>query len=149
VRKKRFWPRLAGAALLLAVMAAAVAVRFAIALDAGRVKRTAGDLRTVATAVESYSIDNCQYLAVGDVPVSHLAQALEPTYVRKLPTRDGWSSPLLFRGGTNEYTVTSWGSDRRRGGGGTVAPDGRTTSFRNDIVFSTGSFLQYPGEMGR
>ena len=120
-----------------------------VARQRGRQKRTTGDMRTLATAMESYSIDNNMY------PLTHLREPvnaetltplLQPRYVKVLPVRDGWGHPLLVKSSASEYTVTSQGSDGKADGPGDPKPvrNGGITSFRNDIIFSTGSFVQFP-----
>ena len=128
---------------IIGIIAAIAIPNLLNAIQRGKQKRTMGDLRTVATANESYSIDNNQYYS-GSGNVSSLAAAMEPTYVKRIPSKDGWTSNLLYLGTVSEYTVTSLGKDRVASGGGTVAPNGGTTDFRNDIVFSTGSFVTFP-----
>ena len=134
---------------LAAIPAAALVVwviicRVRWVLEDRRCTRTLGEMRTLATAVESYSIDSCMYLNTGPMMASRLVPFLEPTYVKRTPMHDDWSSDLQYVGSVNEYTIVSWGADRRPGGGGAVAANGGTTSYRNDIVFATGSFVQYP-----
>ena len=42
------------------------------------------------------------------------------------------------------HAITTEARDRMAGGGGTVDARGGTMDFRNDIIFSTGGFLQFP-----
>jgi general secretion pathway protein G len=106
---------------------------------------TLAELRTLGTCIESYSIDNCQYYSSAPTVARTLVPAMESTYVKKMPVVDGWGVEIRYQCLPNDYTFVSWGSDRRPGGGGVVRADGTTTDFRNDIVFSTGSFVEYPG----
>lgn len=88
--------------------------------------------RTIATAVESYSIDNSAYPASGD-----LEAVLTPTYIRCLPPslmHDGPMTGAPFAAGgdyeyvlldTFAYTITLWDDD-----GGVLT------------VFDTGAFTQ-------
>jgi len=79
---------------------------------------------------------------------------MTPTYIRTLPSRDGWSNnmeywidapalPVDIAGGgvaANAYTIRSAGRD-----GLLVDPvGGATTDFSCDIVFSNGTFIQFP-----
>ena len=48
-------------------------------------KRTMSDIRTIATAVEAFATDENKY-----PQASELKKALEPTYVKELPVKDGW-----------------------------------------------------------
>jgi type II secretion system protein G len=129
---------------IIGIIAAIAIPNLLNAIQRGKQKRTMGDLRTCATANESYSIDNNQYYVSAAASISTLSGSLEATYVKKLPAKDGWTTDMRYIGASNEYTITSYGKDRNSGGGGSVATNGGTTDFRNDIIFSTGSFVQFP-----
>ena len=112
-----------------------------------RAQRTMGEMRTLATAVESYSIDNNQY-PVGASPTD-LEMALEPTYIGRVPERDGWGSPFLYVAEPSEYCVVSLGA-----GGEPDVPTprdvhvlskgaGASNDISRDIVFCTGSFVSW------
>ena len=135
----------------LLVIVAIVAVLLVIALPwwlsaVGRKKQkqTMGDMRTCATANEAYSIDRGQYVASGERGIGELRSVYEFTYVKSLPARDGWGTEFRYIASQREYTITSYGSDRSSGGGGAIDANGGTTNFKNDIVFSTGSFVVFP-----
>jgi type II secretory pathway pseudopilin PulG len=81
------------------------------AVHRGKQKRTMGDMRTIATAVESYSIDFNAYPRVGSITA--LAALTEPTFVKRLPLRDGWGNPYRFESDGDEYSVSSAGPDGR------------------------------------
>jgi type II secretion system protein G len=146
----RFGRPLVGVALVLGLLVLAMVVPNVLnGAHRGRQKRTMGDLRTLATAMESYSIDNYRYpvLPASAEPVGPaLAPLLEPTYVRKLPLVDGWGGEFRFHGNAKEYTITSFGKDGLPDSESPhfVSPTGGTTDFRSDIIFSTGSFVQFP-----
>jgi general secretion pathway protein G len=129
---------------IIGIIAAIAIPNLLNAIQRGKQKRTMSDMRTVATANESYSIDNNQYTVLAAGSVGGIATYMEPTYVRKMPRRDGWVSDLQYVGAASEYTVTSWGKDKAAAGGGTVDSNGHTTDFRNDIIYSTGAFVQFP-----
>ena len=129
---------------IIGIIAAIAIPNLLNAIQRGKQKRTMSDMRTVATANESYSIDNNQYCVSAAGVVSAISTFMEPTYVKKMPRLDGWVSDLRYEGTVGEYTVTSYGKDKGGGTGGTVGTNGQTTDFRNDIIFSTGSFVQYP-----
>ena len=74
-----------------------------------RLIRTLRDLRTIGTAVESYSIDADVYPIVASV--EDLRPLLAPTYVTTFPMRDGWGHPFRFNSNGQEYTTTSSGPD--------------------------------------
>jgi type II secretory pathway pseudopilin PulG len=128
--------------VMLPLFAAIAIPNFLNAVQRGKQKRTMGDIRVVATAVESYAIDNNRYPA-GDGPtVESIASYLEPTYVTTMPRVDGWGSPLQYEisPAQLEYRIESFAKD-----GVDSGPDvGTTTDFNHDIVFATGSFICYP-----
>ena len=129
---------------IIGIIAAIAIPNLLAALQRGKQKRTMSDMRTVSTAAESYGIDNSQYPVSAGAAVSTIAVSLEPTYVRRLPAKDGWTSDMRYVATMSEYSVTSYGKDRAAGGGGNVGAAGNTTDFRNDIIFSGGTFVQFP-----
>jgi len=132
---------------IIGIIAAIAIPNLLNAIQRGKQKRTMGDMRTGATANESYSIDNNQYVLLASAGnLGSIRSYLEPTYVKAVPQKDGWSSDLQYASdaAAQEYTITSYGKNKASGGGGSVSPDGGTTSFANDIVFTSGSFYQFP-----
>jgi len=67
---------------------------------------------------------------------------LSPTYIKSLPQKDGWSRDYDFAtsGDGQVYGIRSAGKD----GVLTDVVPGPTTLFDCDIVYSNGSFIQYP-----
>jgi type II secretion system protein G len=115
------------------------------AVQRGKQKRSMTDLRAVGTACETYAIDHD--VIVSQSPEGNLvtvSSSLEPTYMKTSPDRDAWDAYIRYEGSGREYTVTSYGRDRIAGGGGSVAANGATTDFDDDMVFSGGIFVQFP-----
>ena len=115
--------------------------------------RTMGDMRTLATAMESYSIDARVYpITPKDrlVEAEWLAKLLEPTYVKAMPRVDAWGRALLVESAATEYTIISRGSDGSADGPNVPRPsaNGGTSDIRSDLIFSTGSFVQFPESRG-
>ena len=129
---------------IIGIIAAIAIPNLLNAIQRGKQKRTMSDVRTIATASESYSIDNNQYVSSAAAAVSTIITNLEPTYIKKVPQKDGWNSDIRYESDSTEYTITSYGKDKAAIGGGTLGANGQTTSFGNDIIFATGSFTQYP-----
>ena len=128
---------------IIGIIAAIAIPNLLNAIQRGKQKRTIGDMRTVATAVESYSIDNNFYViqAAADTGVSVIAHYLEPTYIKKVPDQDGWNTDITYVSSIGqEYTLISKGKDKVVSGPAT----GSTTDFEHDIIFSTGSFVVWP-----
>lgn len=112
------------------------------ALDRGRQKRTMTILRELGTGIASYSVDQNFYPIASDV--SDLATILQVgNYLRVAPTVDAWGHGLIYDGNALDYTVGSTG----KGGGASLAlvgGGGPTHTFDADIVYSRGTFVQWP-----
>jgi len=132
-------------------------------------KRTMADMRTIATAWEARATDTNKYNAAGAITaittcsnslaVATLSGALSPTYIKLLPSKDGWGNLLHFWADqpwndpkpAQNYLVWSGAKNATSdptsstGFDATAAsPGGATTNFNEDILFSNGVFLQYP-----
>lgn len=118
-------------------------------------RRAMGELRTVGTACESFAVDNNVY--PGPVEPTDVVARIEAVleggaYIRVIPKVDPWGNPYLFWSDTTHYALISYGLDG--------APDypyalwglsefetlhtGPATRFGEDIVFFTGTFVQWP-----
>ena len=119
------------------------------AINRGRQKRTMADIRSIATAVEAYSVDNSFYPRLGSsatLEASGVINYIEPTYIRRAPRNDGWGSPFGWIGTTagTDYSIWSAGSDKNAT---IVACVDAQTTFQADIIYSNGSFLCWPEGM--
>lgn len=129
--------------LLIVVAIIGIIVAIAIpnllnAIQRAKQKRTMGDMRSIATAAESYSIDWNYY---PQVTFGALSTYLSPTYIRQLPARDGWNTAFSYTAvAAQDYTIISYGKDQATGPTGT----GAFTNFNCDIIFSNGQFVYYP-----
>jgi type II secretory pathway pseudopilin PulG len=108
-------------------------------------KRTMADIRMIATAAEAYASDNNAY------PES--LNALAPKYMKVVPTRDGWGHQFEYECLTDEtgkctgYVIVSGGKNGHPDDGVrelVAHPRGATTNFDCDIVYSNGTFVEYP-----
>jgi type II secretion system protein G len=127
---------------IIGIIAAIAIPNLLNAIQRGKQKRTMADMRAIGTAVEAYAVDNNYYPAAGSA-ITTITSQIEPKYIKKTPTRDGWNNPVDYvsAGGTTaqEYTLHSYGKDN--------VPEtavGQTTNFNNDILFSQGSFVEFP-----
>ena len=78
----------------------------------GTQKRTMAHLRSLATAIESYAIDNDVYPSIsGFGTAEDLQHLIEPIYIRSTPLRDGWNRPIYVRAGRDGYWLISAGHD--------------------------------------
>src|SRR5438094_10018421 len=80
---------------IIGIIAAIAIPNLLNAVQRGKQKRTMGDIRTIATAIEAYGVDNSQYVSQTSVGgVDALSSFLETTYIRKVPINDGWNSTI-------------------------------------------------------
>ena len=129
--------------LLVVVAVIGIIVAIAIpnilnALDRGKQKRTMADLRSIATAVEQYSVDLTIYPTAGTM--NDLAGIIEPVYMRDVPRRDAWGFDFVVVATQLDYTLGSGGKD----GGALNYVGGETSQFSDAIIFSNGQFVQWP-----
>ena len=135
---------------IIGILAAIAIPNLLTAMQRSKQKRSMADMRTIATAWEARATDVNKYNAAGiSVPATAMANAtldtmLAPTYVKVLPSKDGWGNPYQYNVDANanaqQYAITCYGRD-----GTYQAPGGgATTNFDCDIVYSQGTFLQYP-----
>jgi general secretion pathway protein G len=104
-----------------------------------RQKRTMADMRSIATAIEEYSIDNNFYPSAWSI--EELEPYVAPYYFRTPPGRDGWGNDLIVQSTPEEYVLLSTGRD---GLLDESQVGGATNTYDSDIVFSNGSFVQWP-----
>jgi general secretion pathway protein G len=104
-----------------------------------RQKRTMAEIRSMGTAIEEYSIDNNFYPSAASV--EELKTYVVPAYIRTLPGHDGWGNDFIVQSSPREYVLLSTGRD---GLLDESEPAGATNTYDSDIVFSNGSFVQWP-----
>ena len=132
---------------IIGIIAAIAIPNLLNAIDRGKQKRTMADMRSVGTAVESYSVDfNFYPIYTGAVDGTDAGMDIEPTYIKKTPTKDGWAGVMQYEcADGSEYTIQSYAKGNTNegvtAGGGTGGP---TQSFSDDIFFSNGVFIQWP-----
>ena len=136
---------------IIGIIAAIAIPNLINAIQRGRQKRTMGDIRTLSTCVEAYATDWAFYprVASGDVP--DINTHVVPTNLRKLPARDGWNNPVYW-GGTTGQTggrAYSFWSGAKDGNAdySLLNNGGPKTDFNADIVYSNGTFIQWPEGM--
>jgi type II secretion system protein G len=137
---------------IIGIIAAIAIPNLLNAINRGRQKRTMADMRSIATAIESYQVDFNRYpTGVTDAQVTTMNDYLTPTYIKKMPNVDGWNQPLCAYATGDSYTVWSPGKGNAtscvalsaiNGGAG-----GSTTDFTAQIIFSEGRFTQWPEGM--
>lgn len=137
---------------IIGILAAISIPNLISAVQRGKQKRTMADMRTIATAIEAYAVDNNLYPAaacpqgflttVGDPLTETSLAVLTPTYIGKLPWNDGWGYPYRYARSEDgqQYNIISLGRNN-------VAEPvicGTTTTFDSDIIYANGNFLQWP-----
>ena len=144
---------------IIGILAAIAIPNLLTAMQRSKQKRTMADMRSIATAWEARATDTNKYNAAGSVSIpgqtistSGLGGILAPTYIKTLPQHDGWNNNWVFKadkqigGGTaaQVYMIISTGKD---GSSESSPAGGATTNFNCDIIYSSGSFLQWPEGM--
>jgi type II secretion system protein G len=137
---------------IIGILAAIAIPNLLTAMQRSRQKRTMADMRTIATAWEARATDVNQYSAAGisfpaaTTSITGLSAILSPTYVKQLPVYDGWSSAFLQGSTTSSYAIKSIGADKTDNTASlTSAASAITTgNFDCDIIYSDGTFVQYP-----
>jgi general secretion pathway protein G len=138
---------------IIGILAAIAIPNLLNAVQRGKQKRTMSDTRALATAVEAYAVDNNNYPAAA-CPASSFTTAptqlssttnfsnLSPTYIAQAPLKDGWQRFYFYALSSTSQSYAIWSGGRD---GTTVAAVcGTTTNFNDDIIYSNGTFLQWP-----
>ncbi len=119
---------------IIGIIAAIAVPNLLNAIQRGKQKRTMADMRSLGTGMGTYEIDYNQY------PTT--LAGLAPDYLKNPPANDGWNTAWVTTFGTQEYTVVSLGKNQAADGAGSYG--GTTSTFNADIVYSSGTFIQYP-----
>jgi len=141
---------------IIGILAAIAIPNLLNAVQRGKQKRTMSDMRTLATAIEAYAVDNNLYppascptgtWAASNTPVvlgsTSSFSLLSPTYVAQPPTKDGWQNFFYYTvdaAAGQHYALASGGRNFVLDG----LNCGTTTNFNDDIYYSDGTFLQWP-----
>ncbi len=127
---------------IIGIIAAIAIPNLLNAIDRAKQKRSMADLRSIATATESYAIDYNRYPTSRSGAVAAGASGtIMPIYIKQVPPNDGWGNTLQWETDANgtTYTVESYGKD-----GISDASSGGRTNFNDDITFVDGSFTSWP-----
>ncbi|MHB1044840.1 MAG: prepilin-type N-terminal cleavage/methylation domain-containing protein [Thermoanaerobaculia bacterium] len=147
--------------LLIVVAIIGIIVAIAIpnllnAIQRAKQRRSMGDIRTTATAIEAYAVDLNRYppaagytIPTGVLPsvtLGKISNYVSPTYVKQVPLSDGWNSWFLGSTDTSGslYALASAGRDGSLTVTANASLPGPTTDFNSDIVYVNGSFVQWP-----
>jgi len=142
---------------IIGILAAIAIPNLVTSMQRAKQKRSMADIRSIGAAWEARAVDMNRYNAAAYAPPGESAgiesvylYALEPTYIKTGPRRDGWTNAWAFYldvpfGDTavgSRYAIVSKGRNGTEDG--VVSPGQPTTNFDCDIVFENGVFVQYP-----
>ena len=127
---------------IIGIIAAIAIPNLLNAIHRGRQKRTMSDMRTVATGVGAYAVDN-SYFPRGATDGTFLTSYLQPQYVKLVPRKDGWATQVFFSTDTvgQFYTLQSYGKNKTAND---VTVGIETKEFNCDIAHMDGVFAQWP-----
>jgi type II secretion system protein G len=145
---------------IIGILAAIAIPNLLTAMQRAKQKRTMADMRAIATAWEARATDMNTYGAAGAgttftfwTPVlafDKMLALVTPTYIKSMPQNDGWGRPYDFALDTatppQAYAIRSFGKDGTSQGN-TFQIGTTTQNFDCDIVYSNGSFIQWPEGM--
>ena len=125
---------------IMGILASAAVPQLLMAFDRGRQRCTMGEMRNVASAVETYHLDQHTYpLGLGGLT------ALLPDYYQEVPI-SGWGTPFFYiEGGGCMYLLIDLGSDGAFGPNPSQDPWGEN-DYEPDMWHVNGVFLRAPGE---
>jgi general secretion pathway protein G len=138
---------------IIGILAAIAIPNLLNAVQRGKQKRTMSDMRSLATAIEAYAVDNNVYppaacpsgtFTAAPTQLTSTSQfsLLSPTYIAQPPTKDGWQNFLFYNLGAASQQYAIWSGGRDGAVAGAVC--GTTTNFNDDIIYSNGTFIQWP-----
>ena len=132
---------------IIGIIAAIAIPNLLNAINRGRQKRSMADIRTIGTATEAYAVDMAFYptFTAAAIQDSDFETFLEPTYVKAVPREDGWRTSFYGASESRFYTLASAARDKLLASGNLTGYSSVVTSSMDcDIVYSNGSFVQYP-----
>ena len=137
---------------IIGILAAIAVPNLLNAVQRAKQKRTMSDMRALATAIEAYSVDSNYYptAACSGSTYTNSGTALalssftnlSPTYIAHAPLQDGWGRFMAYSVDNSlfRYNIRSLGRDGSAGS----SFCGTTTDFNDDILYTNGTFVQWP-----
>jgi general secretion pathway protein G len=138
---------------IIGILAAIAIPNLLAAVQRGRQKKSMADMRSIATAVESYAVDYNVYPAATCEPGLYTSDTavtlttasfarLQPSYIARVPFTDGWGGFFQYATPTagDQYRIVSLGRNKSAD----TINCGTTHDFNDDIVYSNGTFIQFP-----
>jgi len=118
-----------------------------------RQRVTVADMRSIATAVEAFAVDNNLYPLQDDGlrTLESIRHELEPIYIRTIPLNDAWGNPMLYWCDESRYIILSLAADgsldsswNQQAPLDDITFIGETHDPDVEIVFVDGQFTQWP-----
>ena len=135
---------------IIGIIAAIAIPNLLSAIQRGRQKRAMGEVRSIATAAQSYATDTNIYPIAGTYAALTGVQAvtdMTPDYIKTIPNPDPWNTSYWYRGRHESFAASSLGKD----GVTDITPvldtsniGTNTNCFECDIVFVGDNFWQKP-----
>ena len=140
---------------IIGILAAIAIPNLISALQRAKQKRTMVNIRNIATAWEARAGDLSKYNAAGingaSVPIllTDLTNELAPTYIRTVPTKDGWERDLnafaeYALGDPSVAKSYALESPGRDGIYENSPVPGPFSGFDCDIIYANGQFVTFP-----
>lgn len=110
------------------------------AKEKGKLNLTMGNMKSIATALGSYTVDKNQ-VPPGNT-LEEIQKELSPFYIKVLPLKDGWGNDILYVGGgaeSTDYSLASAGADGVFMGWQQTDP-----TQSDDIIMKSGYFVISP-----
>jgi type II secretion system protein G len=136
---------------IIGIIAAIAIPNLLSAIQRGKQKRGMGEVRSIATAAQSYATDANIYPLGAKGNASVASADLCPDYIKSIPNLDPWNTSYQYQGVSNNFSVASFA----KGGvtdlyaavdltTGDTARITNTGCFECDIVWVGDSFLIKP-----
>ncbi len=126
---------------IIGLIAAIAVPALQFALDRSKQRVTLSDLRTVAAAVMTYSLD-LSVFPNGSLTSSQLVVLLEPFAGPSLAAQDRWGNDFDYRADLEKYySLESFGRD---GIDGADIDFATRNDFNLDLIHASGSFVASP-----
>ena len=142
---------------IIGIIAAIAIPNLLTAIQRAKQKRAMGEVRSIATAAQSYATDAQIYPVAnngtwGAANIAALASDLTPDYIKAIPNPDPWNQSYQYASAASgvDFGVASWG----KGGvsdsitfttvvANTFVPR-NTNCFENDIIWVDDTFVIKP-----
>jgi hypothetical protein len=108
-----------------------------------RGRKTEAAIRSVAVAIEAYSIDHGEVYPAA-TSLEQLKDVLQPTYIRTLPVADAWGTPIRYEVADKgkRYRLVSAGADRKFDPASWTVANLDLVNLDDDLVFENGTFVR-------